>query len=164
MSSRRREYYGNQLELEVIDSVDADLDHVPDDQTELYDARLASSLVSSRSLPLIGRSIAEAGSPVEIKSCVRWYDDDHSNGGRRRGRWHIRKESHAELVELDGFYLLSVRDGEGSTLASRIVLAAELTPLLTWSPRGGSDPSRDYMAVVTWSRVIAPETLPAEVS
>lgn len=103
------------------------LEHVPDDDVELYDARYA----------LEGHVLD--GRPIEVKSCLPWILDD---GSPRRGRYWIRRGAHDQLVARDGLYVFVVVDPT-STLENPAVLDHTIVPAnqaltewLTWSPTG----------------------------
>lgn len=118
-----REERGNVIERLIC--ILLELEHVPDDDVELYDARF-----NRPGHVLDGR-------PGEIKSCLPWIDGDS-----RRGRFWINRDAHDELVERDGVYIFVVVDPE-TTVESPGVLAyatipanEHLTEWLTWSPTG----------------------------
>jgi hypothetical protein len=123
-----------------------ELQLVPDDVVEYYDA-VATSLVTPRSdLPFVGLCLLERETPVEIKSVVATYADGS------RGRFYVRPEQHDQLFEAAGVYLFAVCDGtDRDVIALKIVPATTVDAVIeSWID--GGDGRSDY-AQLAWSRV-----------
>ena len=145
------------LEEQVIDDLELPLDRVPDSETELYDARSRSAVTTRPRLRVVGRAYVKPSTPIEIKTCLRFYDDTHSRGGRRRGRWHITRDRHYQLVDRDGWYLLAVRNEADRVLSSILLPASDLEPFVSWTLAGSDDPYRSEKTVIRWADLIETE-------
>lgn len=152
--SRAREGY-KALEEQVIDETGAAIERVSDADVEVYDAETVAMITSTSRLPVIGQALVPRGAPVEIKTCVRWFETSYQNGDRRRGRFQLTRSSHRELAERDGWYLLAVRNDDDHVLAA-ILIADELEPLLRWRATE-SEPYRNARACLRWADVIPRE-------
>lgn len=97
--------------------------HVPDAETDHYDAVLVESFVPTSTIVVIGKLEVPAETPLELKTCQRWISDNGSRAGRRRGQFKINESTHEELVDLDGWYLFLVLEGDDLLLG--VMIAAE---------------------------------------
>lgn len=140
------------VEISLLQEVPGSFSHVPDSETRDFDARVDRDITPSTELPIVGRSLVPEGTIVELKTCQKWIDDAGSGGGRRRGAFFIKKGPHALLLDRGGVYLFVVTDEERTPLASRLVAADEVHPLLTWT-NGGRRRSRKR-AILSWPRVV----------
>lgn len=137
----------------VIGAVSVDLEHVPDSETERFDARVVADVDLSAEVVIVGRLRIEETTPIEIKTCQIWLDDASANGGRRRGRWYIQRPAHDNLCDLGGAYLLVVLDDD-EVLAYALVTSTVLDLELggRWTP-SGADSYRDEVAQLPWGVV-----------
>lgn len=125
-------------EQHVIAQAPLGLVHVPDAETQAYDATLLN---------------AENPVPVDIKTCQEWLAVTGSNGNRRRGRFFIRRGAHERLVDLGGLYLFGVLDGDGDLLRCEVIAAERVDRRFVddWTNGG-----RDDVVQLNWSVVFGP--------
>ncbi|AGB17366.1 hypothetical protein Halru_2795 [Halovivax ruber XH-70] len=120
------------------------LEHVAGDDSEpdWFDARFVAPLETE----LAPVPIVEAGTPVEVKSCRRRYQG-------RYGRWWIKRESHEQLLEAGGEYVLAVTDRSGIVRMS--LLDAETVDCLfsTWWGTGNGGKDAEEYRQVPWTAV-----------
>lgn len=143
----------------ICEVVPLELEHIPDEESESFDARLVGDVVDDSIIVLSDLAAIPAPAPVEIKTCLRRIED-HGNGpGGRRGRLVFRGSQHSRLRSAGGYYLLAVID-EGRVATAALVDAAnsELDDDLgrRWTDPG---PSSHYSleARIAWSSIIDPD-------
>jgi len=120
---------------------------VPDDGAQHYDA-IATTLVTPGSeLPFVGICLLERGMLVEIKSVVVSYADGS------RGRFYVRPEQHEQLLEDAGVYLFAVcRDTPDREVIALKIVPATTVDAVIGSWIDGGDGRSNY-AQLAWSRV-----------
>lgn len=139
----------------LLDELPLDAEHVPDSETQAFDARLVAPYTTTNGLRIIGRTRLEAGTPIELKSCHVWISDNGSGQNRRRGTWQIAKGNHDGLEELGGVYCCVVLDGE-KVLAGRLLAPSDLDSFVSSWTNGGWSEQRAH---VSWRSVIGPESV-----
>lgn len=144
------------MEEALFETIDAPIHHVGDEITRDWDGKFVEGYTTNGSLPIVGRTYIPAGTVVELKTCQVWVDDAGSNGGRRRGRWQLSRDTHDVLEDEDGVYCLLVLDGE-RVVDGRVLPAEELNGMASWT-NGGSDYSSER-AIIPWAKVISPGSL-----
>ena len=137
---------GISTEVRVTDDHVPELQLVPDDAVEHYDA-ITTSIVTPRSeLPFVGLCLLERGTVVEIKSVMATYADG------RRGRFYVRPEQHERLLEAAGVYLFAVCDrADRAAIALKVVPATTVDAVIgSWIDGGDG---RSNYTQLSWNRV-----------
>lgn len=151
MSSRRSHDEVERWERDLLERVPFAAEHVPDAETYHYDARLVESYFPTSTIGVGGEICVPRNAIVELKTCQKWINDRGSHGGRRRGAFQIRDETHNELVELDGWYSFLVLDGD-EILAGWFWSAGDVSGKLSFT-NGGSG-SEQRRAHLSWPYVV----------
>lgn len=112
-----------QREKAILQDLPLNAAHVPDSETDHYDAVLVESVQSSSTIAVIGRLEVPAETPLELKTCQQWISDNGSRSGRRRGQFKINERTHEKLVDVSGWYLFLVLEDED--LLHGVLIAAE---------------------------------------
>lgn len=132
---------------------------VPDETATWHDF-VVSEPVTAESVPLVGVDRVDQGTRGEVKAAQRWISDGAN--GRRRGRYYIKRASHAQLLAVDGVYLLAVYvagDPEPIKHAALVPATRVEEVLGTWSSVTASWGTAD-VAKLTWSAVFDADQLP----
>jgi hypothetical protein len=141
---------GERAEAAVIQRV-PELRWIPDDQDEHVDAVVTETFGARRDLPTVGLCLLEAGTDVEIKSCMVRYGED-----QRRGRFYLREQQHDELLDRGGVYLFAVTEPtpEREPVALKIVPASTVDSLVpSW--HDCRDRAATGYTQLSWSRLFA---------
>jgi len=141
---------GDRAEGAAIEAID-ELEHVPDREREHVDARAAATIDPSAELGMVGLPLVEIGTLVEIKSALVRLE----TGGR--GRFYLRAQQHAELVDEAAVYLFIVckPTPDREILAMKFVPAVALEDVVNSWRSGGDD--RPDCAQVRWGRIFDSE-------
>lgn len=126
--------------------------HVPDAETQAYDAVMAEPFHPTSTVSAYGTVVVEAGTILELKTCQQWIGDRHSRSGRRRGQFKLQKGHHETLKELDAKYASLVLTEDERLLGGRLVDPSDLDPVLSWT-NGGSKYA-DERATVPWYKIV----------
>lgn len=144
----------SELEKHVLNQIPLRLEHVPDEETQAWDAWLHGSLVVGKpNHEAIGWTGDDHKTRVELKTATRWIDARGSNGDRRRGRFFIGKSSHEELLNLGGLYLLVVLNDDREILAWVLTGATDVDQRIdeNWINNGAGSETR--AARINWSEI-----------
>lgn len=148
---------GANAESAVIETVDG-LEHVPDTDAEHYDARVCEPISPTPRLPFVAMCVLEVGTAVEIKSASVVYGESQANG-----RFYLREQQHARLVDERGSYLFAVCEPKPARplIAMKVVPATIVGDIVpSWRDAGDGRPA---CAQISWSKIFEPgEIYPAE--
>lgn len=129
------------------------LDHVPDTETEYYDARTTLPLEPDDVLKFIELDRLGAGVPVEIKTAMVVYGEDG-----RIGRFNIRLGQHRQLLWSSGVYLFAVCTPDPSRdVLGMVVVPAEVVDTLV--PSWFDLEERETYGQFSWTRVLDREAI-----
>lgn len=145
------------VEKQVCAAVPLDCEHVSNQETHRYDARVTGD---SGDRPLtIGAVAIEPGTEIEIKTCQRQIDDGGSNAGYRHGRWRFTPTQHDRVIDAGRVYLLGVLE-DGSFVGAALVAPDELDALLTerWTASSRTN-HHDREARLPWPELLDPSVL-----
>lgn len=154
---------GESIERGVLTQIELPAKHVPDAEDHRFDARLDEPVTANDltldddvAVSIYGTIVIPEDTVFEIKTCQEWIDDAGSRAGRRRGRVKIDRDAHVTLVDLDGWYLITVVDGD-VVLAAVLIPAADLTERLSsrWTVNGSTE-RRKSSAQVPWHKIGVP--------
>jgi len=119
---------------------------IPDDIEMHYDAVATSAFFPGDLVSMLECISVQRGTVIEIKSTIRRLTSG------QRGRFYLRPDQHASLVEADGVYAFAVcTDDERDILALKIVPAEIVDELVSsWIDPG---PTRSNYAQLSWSNI-----------
>lgn len=103
-------------------------------------------------------TVVTAGTKAEAKSCYARYDD-------RNGRWWIRKQTHEQLVDVDGQYVLAVIDRDTEDVLRMGLTSARTVDAIiddTWWDAGEGGQCASLYRQLAWTTVF--ESLGGEYS
>lgn len=141
----------NRMEQGLFEEIPPEVEHVHKGQAIHHDGLLVKDYTTTSELPIIGRAVMGAGTPIELKTCQKWIDDRGSSNKRRRGRWQVQKTAHEALEENDGAYCLLVLDID-EVLDGRLLPARGLNGLASWT--NGGYKYNTPRAFIPWSKII----------
>lgn len=127
------------------------LRHVADTEVAWHDAAADGLLEPSAELPFVGVVLVEADTPIEIKSAAVVTGER-----QRRGRFQLREQQHAQLLDAGAMYCFAVGDPspDREVLAAKIVPATGVDELVTsWIETADREPYPQ----IPWSHVFDPE-------
>jgi hypothetical protein len=146
-----------QRERAILARLPFDAQHVPNSECQDYDAVLEEPYTTGQHIRIIGRARLEAGTPIELKTCQEWIDDNGSWNGRRRGTFRVQQDTHERLEDAGGVYCLLVMDGD-DILTGRLLEPEHLESCVNSWTNGGAKYQSDR-AHVSWGSIMPPSSI-----